>query len=165
MARWKPLLSKRHTTARLKFARLHLKDSESTRKKKSDETKGLVWWEKNWTLWAELQVLNIRVPASHSKTPLLSLQTTIRWLDWICLQGGGLQTNSIVLLLQPGTQPLRTSEGKIRNPFHYSSTDTERIEHPALSSQEARVSPQVKKAEEGLIPKNAQQLLCCIIEK
>jgi hypothetical protein len=39
--RWKPLLSKRHLTAHLEFAKRHLKDSQTMRKKIiwSDETK------------------------------------------------------------------------------------------------------------------------------
>jgi hypothetical protein len=41
VARWKPLLSKRHMTARLEFAKRHLKDSQTMRNKIlwSDETK------------------------------------------------------------------------------------------------------------------------------
>ena len=40
-ARWKPLLSKRHKTAHLEFAKRHLKDSQTMRNKMlwSDETK------------------------------------------------------------------------------------------------------------------------------
>ncbi|KAK3534134.1 hypothetical protein QTP86_002254 [Hemibagrus guttatus] len=41
VARWKPILSKRHMTAHLEFAKTHLKDSETMRNKIlwSDETK------------------------------------------------------------------------------------------------------------------------------
>ena len=41
VARWKPLLSKRHMTARLEFAKRHLKDSQTRRNKIlwSDEIK------------------------------------------------------------------------------------------------------------------------------
>ena len=41
VARWKPLLSKRHMTASLEFAKRHLKDSKTMRNKIlwSDETK------------------------------------------------------------------------------------------------------------------------------
>uniref|UniRef100_A0AAZ3PXZ1 Transposase Tc1-like domain-containing protein n=1 Tax=Oncorhynchus tshawytscha TaxID=74940 RepID=A0AAZ3PXZ1_ONCTS len=41
VARWKPLLSKRHMTARLEFAKKHLNNSQATRNKIlwSDETK------------------------------------------------------------------------------------------------------------------------------
>ncbi|KAK3515048.1 hypothetical protein QTP70_004035 [Hemibagrus guttatus] len=41
VARWKPLLSKRHMKARLEFAKRHLKDSQTMRNKTlwSDETK------------------------------------------------------------------------------------------------------------------------------
>ncbi|KAG2462686.1 TCB1 transposase, partial [Polypterus senegalus] len=54
VARWKPLLSKRHMAARLEFAKRHLKDSETMRNKIlwSDETKielfGVNAWRHVW---------------------------------------------------------------------------------------------------------------------
>jgi hypothetical protein len=49
VARQKPLFSKRHMAARLGFAKRHLKDSEH---EKQDSP---VWWNQDWTLWAECQ--------------------------------------------------------------------------------------------------------------
>ena len=46
VARWKPILSKRHMTAQLEFAKRHLKDSQTIRNK--------IFWSYE-TIWPECQ--------------------------------------------------------------------------------------------------------------
>ena len=56
VARWKPLLSKRHMAACLEFAKMHLKDSQTTRNK--------ILWSDEITLWRECQA-----ETRHHSTP------------------------------------------------------------------------------------------------
>ena len=59
VARWKPLLSKRHMTASLEFVKGHLKDSDHG---KQDS---LVWWNQDWTLCAECHMSHLEEPWHH----------------------------------------------------------------------------------------------------
>ena len=61
VARWNPLLRKRHKAARLKFAKRHVKDSESMKQKIlwSDETKTeLFGLNATLYIWQKLSIAN-----------------------------------------------------------------------------------------------------------
>jgi hypothetical protein len=55
--RWKPLLSKRHMTARLEFAKRHLKDSQTTRNK-------ILWSDE-----AKIELFGLNVKRQVLRTP------------------------------------------------------------------------------------------------
>ena len=58
--RQKPLISKRHMTARLEFAlKLHLKDSDH------EKQDSLVWWNQDWTLYPECQASRLEETWYH----------------------------------------------------------------------------------------------------
>ena len=56
VARRKPLLSKRHMTAHLEFAKRHLKDSGC------EKQDSLVWWNQYWIIWPECQESGLEAP-------------------------------------------------------------------------------------------------------
>ena len=59
VARWKPPVSKRHTTARLEFAERHLKDCDH------EKQDSLVWWNQDGNLWSECQAWRLEETRHH----------------------------------------------------------------------------------------------------
>ena len=63
VAKWKPLLRKRHMTACLEFAKRHVKHWEHEAKD------SVVWWDENWTLWPECKAQRL-AETEHSSSPI-----------------------------------------------------------------------------------------------
>ena len=75
VTRRKPLFSKRHMTARLEFAKMHLKDSDHA---KQDS---LVWWNQDVTLGIQAKEFNLE-ETRHPSSPAVKCSGSI--MLWGC---------------------------------------------------------------------------------